>query len=289
MSDLSPMFGLFKKPPAIEPPLPAIPTVWPPTVLPETGPRPVRFTLQTTLILWALRLTSILVVVVGIPIVLNRASVTERLAQHGEVIQAEISDLVITRGKSDTYRVKYEFNYPRTRVSDSERVSRSEYEALSVGNPIPVTLLPNDPNVHRYGLVTRDDARREQGQGSLIVLLLSGAIAVSGLLFQKVARTQRQILRNWLARPAQAIHLESKSAGKSGTTHTIRYRVLMPDGQIEEFSHSETGHAAPRAQPGDSFEALLNPENRQEAQPLWSLRAVEIETKPESNRFAVLS
>jgi hypothetical protein len=280
------MFGLFQKQPAVEPPLPTVPTVWPPTTLSESGPRPARFTTQTTLILWALRITSILIVAIGIPVVLKRANVTERLAQHGEVIQAEVSNLVISRGKSTSYRVDYQYNYGGTSVYDDERVTQNEYNALAIGTTVSVTLLPSNPNVHRYGLVTANDARKEQGQGSLIVLLLSGAVAVGGLIFQNVARTQRQTLRDWLARPAQAIHLESKSAGKSGTTHTIRYRVLMPDSRIEDFVYSETGHAGPRAQPGDFFDALLNPENRQEAQPLWCLRTVEISTAPEPRLFA---
>lgn len=270
------MFGLFQKQPPVEPPLPPIPNVWPPTQVSESGPRPVQFTSNTKLGLGALRLTSILIIVIGIPIVLNRASMTERLARQGEVVQAKVVDLTVSRGKSTSYYVEYLYDYGGASVYDDKSVSQGEYESLTVGNRVPVTVLPSDPYVHRYGLVTEEDARSQQWQGSLLAMVLSGLVGVGALAFRSHARGQQAKLENWLARPAQAIHLESKSAGKSGTTHTIRYRVLMPNHRIEEFIDSRTGNGGPSAQPGDLFTAMLNPEDESEACPLWSLTTVEI-------------
>lgn len=270
------MFGLFKKQPPVEPPIPPIPAAWPPPEIPEKGPRTVRFTTNTELGLWVLRAVSIFAIVIGIPAILHGADRTSRFAREGKVVQARVTDLTVSTGKSTTYRVSYFFEFEGTPIYDTERVSSGEYNSLTLASSVPVTVFPGDPYNHRYGHVTEADARQEQETNSLWVMALSGAAGIGALAYRAFARGQQTKLASWPARPAQVIHLKSESAGKSGQTYTLRYRLLMPNGSIEEFVHTQTSHEAPPAQLGNFFTAVLNPDNGLEAIPLWRLSAVEI-------------
>lgn len=270
------MFGIFQKKPQVEPPLPDLPQAWPPPAIAEIGPRNAQLTPDTKMGILATRVTSGLIIAVGIPIVLSVAGKTERFATQGQVVQAKVDGLRVSRGKSTSYKVSYTFEFEGTPIYDEETVGRSEYDSLAYGSTVPITVMPGNPYSHRYGLVTQQDARDQQMGGSLLVMFLSLSVGVGAAIYRGYAENQKKILRDWLARPAQAIHLKSESAGKSGTTHTLRYRVLMPEGWVEEFVHSETGHGGAPAKPGDMFTAMLKPDPSRQMKPLWTLKTVKV-------------
>lgn len=270
------MFGLFKKQPVVEPPLPVVPTVWPPTSLVEHGPRPARFTSNTRMTIIGSRIASALVIAFGILIVLNMADRTDKFATEGKAITAKIVDQSVQSGKSRTYRITYEYEFDGRVFSDTERISEYDYESMRIGDPVTVTVLPNDPLSHRYGRVTPEDARDEQMLGSVVVMGISLVLGVFAIGYRSHAQGHLEILRDWDARPAQAIRLSSESAGKSGTTYTIGYRLLRPNGKIDEFTHSETGHSGPRANPGDFFTVLVNPRSPHTVMAEWDLKTVEV-------------
>lgn len=270
------MFGLFKRTPEVEPPLPDLPLVWTVTDVSERGPRPARFTRTTRMAIWVLRAASVATIALGIPLVLSFASNTENFARKGEVVQAEVIDTSVQKGKSTTYRVTYSYPTGAGYVTDNESISYSEYSSLYAGGTVPVTVLGEARREHRYGIITVEDARRQQLAGSLIVMAISLGFGAAAHFYRKAAETQVVTLRDWNALPAQAIRLQSRSAGKSGTTHEITYRLRRDNGSIDEFSDSETGHKGPRAIPGDTFTVMVNPASENDVKPLWGLGMVEV-------------
>lgn len=260
----------------MEPPLPDLPLVWTVTDVSERGPRPARFTRTTRMAIWVLRAASVATIALGIPLVLSFASNTENFARKGEVVQAEVIDTSVQKGKSTTYRVTYSYPTGAGYVTDNESISYSEYSSLYAGGTVPVTVLGEARREHRYGIITVEDARRQQLAGSLIVMAISLGFGAAAHFYRKAAETQVVTLRDWNALPAQAIRLQSRSAGKSGTTHEITYRLRRDNGSIDEFSDSETGHKGPRAIPGDTFTVMVNPASENDVKPLWGLGMVEV-------------
>jgi hypothetical protein len=253
-----------------------MPTAWPSPAIAESGPRPVKFTQATVATIRAFRWLSLLVVALGIPIVLIMADRLEELVQRGTVVQGIVDDLSEKRGKSTTYVVEYEYTLSGITNRDQESVPKSTYMALRVGDRVPVTALPDRPESHRFGRFDIGDVRDLQFNGSVLVMAIS---AVFGLVVAGVrthAKNELTVLGSWRALPAQAIRITKGSAGKSGVTYTLRYRVLLPGGNVKESSHSFTQPDPFELKVGEFFTVLLDPEIKTSTRPLFSVKAVEI-------------
>lgn len=269
------MFGLFKSA-EVETPLPELPLVWPAPYVSEHGPRSVRFTETTKAAIIGAQILSLAIVIIGILVVVSQANRTEQFATEGQIVQAEILEIKEGSSKSKQGTITYQYVMNGRPYYDTESVSPATYRSMRIGDHVPVTVLPNEPKKHRYGYVAKADARDQQLLGSIVVMGISFLVGMFAKGYRDHARHQLEVLRYWEARPAQAIRVSSQSAGKQGTTWKIQYRLLRPDGSIDEFLHSETGHGGPRANVGETFTVLVNPKDSGDVLSQWDLGSVEI-------------
>jgi hypothetical protein len=225
----------------------------------------------------AFRWISLLVVALGIPIVLIMANRLEELALRGTVVQAIVDDLTVSRAKSTSYFVHYEYTLSGITKRDRESVSESAYSQLQVGNRVPVTALPYRPESHEYGVVDMGDVRDLEFKGSVAVMVISAALGLVAAGIRGHATRELAVLENWRALPAQAIRIAKDSAGKSGVNYTLRYRILLREGDVRENQHSFTQSAPFEMKVGEFLTVLLDPETKASTRPLFSVTAVEIE------------
>lgn len=269
------MFGFLKKE-QVEPPLPAVPTIWSTPSFQEHGPRVVRFTTSTRATILITRALSIATILFGMIAVVRIANRTEQFATKGEIFPAEVVRLRANTGKNNRGTITYEYQFDGRVFAGQETLNESAFESIKLGDFVQVTVLASEPDSPWYGLVDREEARKQQLLGSVIVMGLSLAFGIWSTSYRAKAKRHLGILRGWQARPAQAIRVTSESAGKQGTTYLTQYRVLMPNGQVREFLHSETGSSGPRANPGDDLTAFVNPNDPREVTTEWDIETVEL-------------
>jgi hypothetical protein len=270
------MFGLSKQPSPPSAP-PAIPVSWPPPAIAEHGPRPASLKRDTKLGVLGLRAASLAVVLVGVPIVLNKANELETLARRGTVVEGTIERLSSGTARTTKYYVDYTYAVHGVPERDQEEISSREYAHLRVGDRVPVTALPNQPATHRYGTVGPERIRRTQLQWSAWVIALAGALGVASFAIRRAAVRERAALATWRAVPAQAIRVEANTSGAQGVTYRVNYRVLLPDGRIREDKNSFSGTSSFSVKPGHFFTALLDPHEEGRSRPLYSFRLAQLD------------
>lgn len=88
------------------------------------------------------------------------------LLGHGMTTTAHVTDKHEHHGKSTSYSLDYSFTVDGEEVDSNESISHYTYDYTNIGDPIDVTYLPEQPQTHRVGAVTRDrvDIQRTEWQ-----------------------------------------------------------------------------------------------------------------------------
>ena len=162
-------------------------------------PRSAQFTTSTQLT--RLCLLTLLVFAVGLLWWLagRDLGVLNALKTQGRMTLAHVDDKHIVHGKSDSYYLDYLFKINKTWVYGNESVDQDDYTAASLGDALPVTFLPSDPQIYRLGAITqpRIDAQQNRWRwGELVAFLVFGLLLDC---MEVIFRQHLALLRNGVA------------------------------------------------------------------------------------------
>lgn len=234
-------------------------------------PRPARFTRGTQVA----RFLLLALLVAGVWLVCGLASRDladlAALRTSGRQVTASVMGKHETHGKSTSYYLDYGFLGNWTWVSDDESVSRSEYNAASLGDPILVTYLPSHPKTHRVGQV--DEARVARARtawtwGGGVTFVVLGLIL---LVAEANYRNQRRLLREGI--PVTSEVMDRKSVPGKSTTYYIWYRYPLPNGGEETKKLSVSSRVYDQCPPGRAVTVLYDPNRPANSRPYRAITA----------------
>jgi hypothetical protein len=183
--------------------------------------------------LTAFALAGVLLLVAGLfwGLVLPDWSTWYRLRQDGVTIRGEVDEL---RASGDNYYVFYRFF---TSAHDTETdvpypgqqcVSKSDFDALSEGDPVVVTYLSDDPTVSRLDQANPDDFTRnwQTGVAGGATMLLVVLLAVGSVQRQRPARARgKRLIRG------QIVACNGTMDDDGDFILKVRYRFRTPTGR----------------------------------------------------------
>jgi hypothetical protein len=181
-------------------------------------------------------------------------------------------------GTTTHYYIRYEFRISIRTIESSARVSEERWDALRVGDSIPVTYLPRLPQSSLP--VARRDLSLENVFGEaptwqfgLATLLLLVLI----VLMNRIRRRQVRLLRNGNAVIATVTAINGQR---------VEYSFDTPSGLITS-RWSYRGSVLPKPAAGDTFAILYDPDNPNMNGPWIAIRTLsEGTTPPEPPRTA---
>ncbi|MGV3615999.1 MAG: DUF3592 domain-containing protein [Fimbriimonas sp.] len=255
----------------------AAPTVWPRPKVPAYGPRVVRLTKATEVASVVLGTVAALIAIGGGLVLTKQWRDGDRLLREGQVVAAKIVDREIRRGDGKSYRLHYEFAVGGKTIRDVKRVNRRTFEAMSRTETVPVTALPQKPELHRYGVMNRKDFQRDMGLGILGVLAATGLFGGILLMVRVSASRELKILQDWSAVSGQVLGVQKRYGGKQGTAYRVNLRYPTTGNQIFTTELSATRPADWAIAPGDYLDVLYDPENPERVRIRETLTTVEVD------------
>lgn len=264
--------------------LPLPPAEWPKLDVGEFGPRPVRILEDALLQLKTLRGISITIVVLGLMAVFYYSFQVNRFVTRGEVVMATVDELR-ERSEKGTPQpsIGYRYTFEGYRYYGREYLSAEELKTLKVGATVPVTVLKDSPNDHRYGRVTERDAQEARSLGSLLVFVHASLVGFFAFRLRWQMRRQKEILSSWRALPGQVTQIQTVRQGNQDFA-VVTYRVRCPDGTLVTREHRRLMLSAVfwpvPAAVGNIYPVFVPPEgplDPRQFQPRWTLTTVEID------------
>jgi hypothetical protein len=202
---------------------------------------------------------------------------TRALRDEGRTARGVVTEIEIRHGRrgSVSYFLSYAFEVNGKPFSDYASVSRDEATSKKPGDPLVITYLPSDPNVHCLG---KPEAKLASMNGW--VMFLAGATFVGfgvWLVMHEVQlRRELRLARHGVGTVGMIVDCGTQMA-RNGTQHCwARYEVSTP-----RNGRSYGTHAVP--QPiwvliprGTPVTVLFDPERPWVHQPLFAFRWVRL-------------
>lgn len=157
------------------------------------------------------------------PFALNDITSANERNSSGRIATATITNRRISRGKSTSYYLSYQFTTHTERtIQREEGVNSSLYNQSPVGTALQVVYAENNPTNARLVLNSKNDLWIGMLVGGLFIL----PMVIGGLMmYQRV----RRLNRHGMLLPGQLVSCKG-SSGKNGYTVTARYQFRTPEG-----------------------------------------------------------
>jgi len=173
----------------------------------------------------------------------------ERFAQGSVVTSGEVVRL--RRNGDNNRRVTYRFSVDGRAYEGSAGVSSDRFRALSVGAPIRVRYLPDNPASHRL-----DGARGDGLPLAFAFIVPSLLFAAGGALIWMVSR-QRWLLIEGRAAKGIVIGMKAQTSSHETKSYAMTYQFPLLDGRTA--TGKSTFHKNPPAI-GTTVQVLYDPE-----------------------------
>lgn len=157
--------------------------------------------------------------------------VLERLKNEGLLVEAHVYDKhikLLPRGGRD-YCLDVRFVLDGRDHELCSDTSRGHYLATTPGDRVAITVLPDDPTVHRIGVV--DDAAIERAMFDLVLAaaLVAAILAPFAVYVEVVLRRRRRLLRDRVA--AVATITRAGGSGRLVSHFPVDYVFALPGGR----------------------------------------------------------
>lgn len=178
------------------------------------------------------------------------------LLNHGVTTTAHVTDKHVHHGKSTSYAVDYSFTVDREEVDSQESVSSWEYDNANIGDPIRVTYLPEDPQTHRVGDVTRDRLDTQQSHWHMGTAAAAIALGLILLAAEMNYRGYRRLLEEGV--PVTGTVTDQRMVRGKSATYYLLYEFPGPLGtQTNKVTVSYRVYAT--SSPGEHLTVLYDP------------------------------
>ncbi len=220
-------------------------------------PRHVRLHRRFRVLQWVLALAAVLPG--SCVFALGRAEVAtlERLAREGQVAAGTVATMRATSGRSTTYRLTATFTVDGRTYETGDSVPRDRYVATTIGTPIEVTYLREDPATNR---IDRVDAERVDRQGAAFVagaLALAAAFGFVWWIFAHYARRALRLARDGHA--AIATIVDRREDGRRLRGRGAHYAFRAADGSERRGRSTFRGAVPAQCAPGATAVVLFDP------------------------------
>jgi hypothetical protein len=203
----------------------------------------------------------------------------QELLKHGVAATARVTGKTTSGDKEAQYTIEYRFQADACTthciVSGSDNVTASQYASTQIGDPVPVTYMPDNPQDFEEGAITipRVEAAIEQ---DIFLILLGPALCLPALaLMEYHYAGRRRLLREGIAVPAT---VQARRTGAGGTMpYTLRYTFSNPITRelvIREMLVSRQEYK--RNPEGAVFTLLCLPDIYCNSEPYFKLTEVEV-------------
>ncbi len=234
------------------------PQTWPPPEIAPLGPRETRLRPGTHVAIHSLRAVSAVAAILGSYWVVDNTNQLVALRDRGVDPGAKVTSKRILSGKSKTYEVSYDFKVNGFLGWGTTSVSKTQYEELTEGAPITITVLPDNFAVRRTGVVDETRVRHANSSGLTATIVITLILFGSALAVREYARAQQRELADWPAFTAQVTLVHHLSSGKSGKTYLVSYQYVR-ETSVKDGAEEVTTSGDPPFKAGDHTTVLISP------------------------------
>lgn len=193
-----------------------------------------------------------------------------RLASNGQATAAAVSDKYTSGRRRSRYFVDYEYRVGQTTYSGEQEVSHRIYVDTSMGDQLPITYEPDDPDVHRIGAVTADMANHAVGIYVVLIGVVSTLLALFLAHIETTNKKQMRLLQEGIAAVATVTAKGSRDSAKT-TIYSLSYTYEV-GGETVENTLAVPFDVQEYLEPGSQFSILYMQDNPRESMPYRAIR-----------------
>ena len=197
------------------------------------------------------------------------------LRAHGVTGQATVTDKRKTHSKSDSFYLSYSLQERGIEINDEDQVSESVYEQKRQGDPLPVTYLPERPQIYRLGHVRNERAQARTAAWALGLLAWLGLLGLGLATSAYEHRKELRLARYGVPVAATISDCKAPQPNTKTTNDTVTYRFAAPDGEHTGVC-SVSGEVSKNLATGHTVTAFYDPANPRRACLYCAFRYTEI-------------
>ncbi len=198
------------------------------------------------------------------------------LRERGVTQQAVVTGKRKVHGKSDSYYLSYSLQQHDAAVQDEDQIPKSLYEQKRVGDTLPITFLPGQPQTHRLGHVRDERVQERSISWALGLLCASGlfGLLVSAMWFEYCK--ELHLTREGVPAPALVITCVAPQPNTKTTQYSVTYQFEAQGGEQTQTG-SVSAEVGKQIVEGQTVTALYDAADPRRACLYCALRYTEVE------------